>query len=178
MKSALVIFLLLKCLAVAGQASTNVSITLPPVSLIDVVPSGGGNVTLTMTASNEAGTIIGTGTPSATNRLIFTSAVTPGASRSIKGDIIGTLPAGINLRLATAAYTGTGQGLTGSSITVTSSILLTNIAATFISNIQGAYTGTGAGEGFKLTYSLEIDGYDKIRSGTSQVTVRYTMVDN
>ena len=178
MKTTLFIFLLLKCLAVIGQTSTNVSITLPPVSLVDVVPAASGNVVLSMTAPVEAGTIVGSATPSANTWLIFTSAVQPGVTRSIKGDIIGTLPAGIKLRLNVAAYAGTGQGFTAGSSTVTSSIYLTNLATTFISNIRGAYTGTGAGEGFKLTYSLEIDSYDKIRSGTSQVTVRYTMVDN
>lgn len=132
-----------------------------------------------MTAPSEAGTTAGTGTANAANWLIFTSAITAGASRSIKGDIIGTLPAGIRLRLDTSPYVGDGQGFTGGSSYVTSTVYLTGTATSFISNIKGAYTGTGYGtHGFKLKYSLEIQNYALIRSGSSSVTVRYTMIDN
>ncbi|GGM95288.1 hypothetical protein GCM10010967_30880 [Dyadobacter beijingensis] len=170
-------------LGLASQAQTvgnvDVSLTMPSVALVDILPSAANGVTLQMTAPTEAGNTVGTGTSNQSNWLIFTSAVATGASRSIKGDIVGTLPAGIRLRLDVAAYVGTGQGFTGGNSYVTANKYLTNVPVSFIDNIKGAYTGiTYGSSGFKLTYSLEIQNYANIRSGTSNVTVRYTMVDN
>lgn len=177
----MLIFGVLLALASHGQtvANVNVSLTMPSVALVDILPSGSNSVTLQMTAPTEAGNTIGTGTSNNTNWLIFTSAVATGASRSIKGDVVGTLPAGIQLRLDVSAYVGTGQGFTGGESYVTANRYLTNTPVSFIDNIKGAYTGiTYGASGFKLTYSLEIQNYANIRSGTSNVTVRYTMADN
>ncbi|SDD48790.1 hypothetical protein SAMN04487996_101140 [Dyadobacter soli] len=160
-------------------ATVDVSLTMPSVALVDILPSGSSSVTLQMTAPTEAGNILGTGTANSANWLIFTSAVTSGASRSIKGDVVGTLPPGIRLRLDVASYVGTGQGFTGGNSYVTANKYLTNTPVSFIDNIKGAYTGiTYGSSGFRLSYSLEIQNYANIRSGTSNVTVRYTMVDN
>ncbi len=83
------------------------------------------------------------------------------------------------LRLDVGAYVGTGQGFTGGNSYVTANKYLSNTPVSFIDNIKGAYTGiTYGSSGFRLTYSLEIQNYANIRSGTSSVTVRYTMVDN
>jgi hypothetical protein len=160
-------------------AHVDVSLTMPSVALVDILPTGTNSVSLQMTAPTEAGNTVGTGTSNNTNWLIFTSAVASGASRSIKGDVVGTLPAGIRLRLDIAAYVGTGQGFTGGESYVTANKYLTNVPVSFIDNIKGAYTGiTYGSSGFRLTYSLEIQNYANIRSGTSNVTVRYTMADN
>lgn len=181
MRYILSILLLTASLLARAQmtANVNLSIAMPSVAIVDLLPSGSNGVTLKMTAPTEAGVIAGTGTSNAANWLIFTSAVTSGASRSIKGDIIGTLPAGLRLRLDISPYAGDGQGFTGGNSYVTSNVYLTNTAASFIDNIKGAYTGTGYGtHGFKLRYSLEIQNYATIRSGAYNVTVRYTMTDN
>lgn len=181
MKYAFSIVLLMASLLSRAQmtANVNLSISMPSVALIDVLPSGSANVTLKMTAPAEAGTMIGTGVANNSNWLIFTSAVAAGASRSIKGDIIGTLPAGVRLRLDISPYAGNGQGFTGGNSYVTSNVYLTHTATSFIDNIKGAYTGTGYGtHGFRLRYSLEIQNYAVLRSGTSTITVRYTMIDN
>lgn len=160
-------------------ANVDVSLAMPSVALVDILPSGTNSVSLQMTAPTEAGNTLGTGTSNNSNWLIFTSAVATGASRSIKGDVVGTLPAGIRLRLDVSAYVGTGQGFTGGNSYVTANKYLTNTPVSFIDNIKGAYTGiTYGSSGFQLTYSLEIQNYANIRSGTSNVTVRYTMVDN
>ncbi|WP_291197940.1 hypothetical protein [Dyadobacter sp.] len=160
-------------------ANVDVSISMPSVALVDILPSGSNSVTLQMTAPTEAGNTIGTSSSNNTNWLIFTSAVTSGGSRSIKGDVVGTLPAGIRLRLDISAYVGAGLGFTGGNSYVTANKYLTNTPVSFIDNIKGAYTGiTYGSNGFQLTYSLEIQNYANIRSGTSNVTVRYTMVDN
>jgi len=103
----------------------------------------------------------------------------PGASRSIRGDVVGSLPPGIRLRLDISPYVGTGQGFTGGNSYVTANTYLTNTPTNFIANIKGAYTGiTYGSSGFKLNYSLEIQDFANMRSGTTSVTVRYTMVDN
>lgn len=168
----------LRSIAQSGP-TVDVSLTLPLVALVDILPAGSTNVTLQMTAATEAGNTIGTGTSNNANWLVFTSAVASGASRSIRGDVIGTLPAGIRLRLAISPYVGSGQGFTGGNSYITSNTYLSNTPLSFIDNIRGAYTGiTYGASGFKLTYSLEIQDYANIRSGTSNVTVRYTMVDN
>lgn len=181
MKYLLYILLFCQWFDALGQASTtvNVSISMPSVALIDVLPSGSSNVTLTMVAPTEAGNAVNTGTSNSSNWLIFTSAVATGASRSIRGDLVGTLPAGVLLKLVVSPYVGSGLGFTGGQSAVTSNTYLTNTSTRFIDNIQGAFTGTDYGtSGFKLTYSLEIQNYANVKSGTSNVTVRYTMTDN
>lgn len=181
MKYAMLICCVLSGLASHAQvvANVDVSISMPSVALVDILPSGSNSVTLQMTAPTEAGNTLGTGSSNNTNWLIFTSAVTSGGSRSIKGDVIGTLPAGIRLRLDVSAYVGSGLGFTGGNSYVTANKYLTNTPVSFIDNIKGAYTGiTYGSNGFQLTYSLEIQDYANIRSGTSNVTVRYTMADN
>jgi hypothetical protein len=181
MRFAMLIYSIFSGLASYAQtvAHVDVSLAMPSVALVDILPTSSNSVTLQMTAPTEAGNTIGTGTSHNANWLIFTSAVATGASRSIKGDVVGTLPAGIRLRLDVSAYVGAGQGFTGGNSYVTANKYLTNTPVSFIDNIKGAYTGiTYGSSGFKLTYSLEIQTYANIRSGTSNVTVRYTMADN
>jgi hypothetical protein len=179
MRYAFFLLALLKCTGSLAQTTVEVSLTMPSVALVDILPTGSTSFNLQMTAPTEAGNAIGTGTSNAANWLIFTSAVASGASRAIKGDIVGTMPAGISLRLAISPYIGDGLGFTGGNSYITTNTYLTNTAVSFIDNIKGAYTGTGYGtHGFKLTYSLEIQSYASIRSGTSNITIRYTMVDN
>ncbi|MGV3603657.1 MAG: hypothetical protein ACO1N1_20725 [Dyadobacter fermentans] len=167
------------CRAQSTVANVDVSLTMPSVALVDILPSGSNAVTLQMTAPSEAGNTVGTGAANNANWLVFTSAVAPGASRSIRGDVVGTLPPGIRLRLDISPYVGTGQGFTGGNSYVTANTYLTNTPTNFIANIKGAYTGiTYGSSGFKLNYSLEIQDFANMRSGTTSVTVRYTMVDN
>lgn len=181
MRYACYVFFLIKSLSALGQGSpvVNMSITMPSVALIDILPSGSSSVTLQMTAPVEAGNAVGTGTFNSANWLIFTSAVASGASRSIRGDVLGTLPAGVRLRLDVSPYVGSGEGFTGGKSYVTGNVYLSSTSTRFIDNIQGAYTGTGYGSsGYRLRYSLEIQNYANMRSGSTSVTVRYTMVDN
>ena len=182
MRFVLLIVLVLNALCLRAQTTSNtvnVSITMPQVALIDLLYSGSSNIKLSMVAPAEAGNAVGTGTANASTWLIFTSAVAAGSSRSIRGDVVGTLPAGIRLKLTVSPYAGTGQGFTGGKSYVTGNTYLTSAQTSFIDNIQGAYTGTEYGtSGFKLTYSLEIQNFASIRSGSSTVTVRYTMSDN
>jgi hypothetical protein len=181
MKYGWYILLLLKCSGLLAQTAPNVniSLTMPSVALVDILSPGSTAVTLQMTAPTEAGNPIGTGSSNSANWLIFTSAVASGTSRSIKGELVGTFPPGASLRLTVAQYVGSGQGFTGGKSNPTGATYLTSTPTSFIDNIQGAYTGTGYGtSGFRLTYALEIQNFANIRSGTTNVTVLYTMVDN
>lgn len=156
----------------------NVSIKMPPVALIDILSSGSGNVSLSAIATSEAGNALNTSASNGTNWLVFTSAVVSG-SRNIKADLIGTLPPGIRLKLVISPYTGSGQGVTGGNSYITGNVYITNSPAIFIDNIRGAFTGiTYGSDGFKLNYSLEVQNYGNIRSGTSSLTIHYTMADN
>ncbi len=171
-----ILFFLLLCQTAFGQTaeSVGVSITLPSIALLDVGPNSGG-FNLNLTAPTEAGL---PQTITATNNskwLSFTSAVATGVTRSINVQISGSLPTGLNLKLATANYSGKGAGRLGSPI---SAVNLSNALQTVVSNIGGAYTGIGVGNGYNLTYSLEIADYSLLRNQTTTLSILYTLTDN
>lgn len=162
-----------------GQSPVNVSITLPKVALVDLLSSGSNNFTLPIAAPTEAGNPVTLNATNASNWLLLTSAVATGTTRSIKGAVTGSLPAGIRLKLVVSPYAGSGLGFTGGSGVVTGNLYLTATPTSFIDNIKGGFTGiTPNADGFKLTYSLEIQTYSNIRSGTYNMTVTYTLTDN
>ncbi|KAA0992841.1 hypothetical protein [Dyadobacter aurulentus] len=180
MKLAALLLLLLKTIgALAQTASVNVGLTMPSVALVDILTDVSPNVNLKMTAPAEAGSPIVSGAANSSQWLVFTSAVTPGGSRNIRGQVTGSVPAGIRLKLVVSPYVGAGQGFTGGNSYITGNTYLTSTPANFISSIKGAFTGTGYGtSGFKLTYSLEIENYANVRSGITNLTVLYTIADN
>lgn len=160
-------------------ANVDISITLPSVALLDLLPNGTPNISLNMTAPTEAGRPLVAGSSVATNWLILSSAVASGGSRRIDGVISGTMPTGIRIRVDVSPYTGSGAGLNSTTGYVTGNVFLATSAVTFIQNIKGAYSGTTYGSnGYKLTYSLDIQNYAQLRSESKTVTVQYTMIDN
>ena len=172
----LLILLIFCCQTVFAQtsASANVSISLPNVALLDVEPNNGG-FNLNLTAPTEAGNPL---TTTATNNdkwLNFTSAVTTGATRRISAQLSGILPSGINLKLVTANYAGTGSGTLGSAV---STIYLSSTQQTVVNNIGGAFTGNGTGNGYNLTYSVEIANYSLLKTQISTISIIYTLIDN
>ena len=181
MRYVIVISLLFLSFSSLGQTlvpNVNVSITMPSVALIDLLSTGSVNPNLKVVAPTEAGNMVNTSASNSDNWLIFTSAVTSGGSRSIKGNVTGTLPAGLRLRLDISPYVGSGA-FTPSSCFVTSNVYLTTTPTSFIDTIKGAYTGITAGSsGYKMKYSLEIQNYGSIRSGSTTITVQYTIADN
>jgi len=181
MKYRAVILLVVICFESLAQTlppTVNMSIAMPPVALIDLLTTSTMNVNLKVTAPAEAGNPVNTTASNASSWLIFTSAVATGVSRSIKGNVAGTLPPGIRLRLDISPYIGSGA-FTASSCFVTSNVYLTTTPTIFIDSIKGAYTGITAGSsGYKLTYALEVQNYASIRSGSTTITVQYTIADN
>ncbi len=69
---------------------------------------------------------------------------------------------------------GNGLGFRGSSAGI---LTLTSTPQTIVSNIRGAYTGEGIGNGYELTYYLEIFDYkllDFNQSATLTITLTLT----
>jgi hypothetical protein len=170
------LFLLLLCPKLSAQttASVGVSISLPSVALLDVEPNTGG-FNLNLTAPTEAGNPLTTTATNNTKWLNFTSAVATGTTRKITVQLSGSLPNGINLKLVTANYTGTGKGTLGSAV---SPLYLSPTQQTVVNAIGGAFTGNGAGNGYNLTYSVEIADYSLLRNQTTSVSILYTLMDN
>ncbi len=172
----LLILLIFCCQAVFAQtsASADVSISLPSVALLDVEPDNSG-FNLSFTAPTEAGNPLTTTTTNNTKWLNFTSAVTMGATRRISAQLSGILPSGINLKLVTSNYAGAGAGTLGNAV---SALYLSSTQQTVVNNIGGAFTGNGVGNGYNLTYLLEIANYSLLKNQTSTVSILYTLIDN
>lgn len=168
------ILLLYQDLFAQTTASVGVSISLPSIALMDVEPNNSG-FSLNLTAPTEAGNPLTTTATNNSKWLNFTSAVATGTTRRIAAQLSGTLPNGINLKLVTANFAGSGAGTLGSAV---SPIYLRSTQQTIINNIGGAYTGNGTGNGYNLTYSLEIANYSLLRNQTANVTIIYTLIDN
>lgn len=172
----LLLFLILLCQGVFAQttASVGVSISLPSIALLDVEPNNSG-FNLNLTAPTEAGNPLTTTATNNTKWLNFTSAVATGTTRKISVQLSGSLPNGINLKLVTANYAGTGAGTLGNAVTT---LYLSSTQQTVVNNIGGAFTGNGSGNGYNLTYSVEIANYSLLRNQTAPVSILYTLIDN
>ncbi len=173
MRYCLFVCLYLFSFLVCGQsASVSVGINLPAVALLDVEPAG--SVALNFSAPAEAGNILGSSSTNNSKWINISSAVTPGLTRRVTAQISGTVPAGVRLRLATATVSG-GAGTRGTPVTP---LFLSTTAQTIVNGIGGGYTGSGPGSGFNLTYSLDIQTYNLLKSGTYTFSILYTLADN
>ena len=159
---------------VYGQTTATVgaSVNLPLVALLDVEPSG--SIALNFSAPSEGGTVLGNSATNSSKWINISSAVTSGLTRRITAQISGTVPNGVRLQIQTANATS-GAGTRGTAITP---IFLTTSAQTIINSIGGAYTNSGSGQGYNLTYSLNIQTYSLLRSGSSTFSVLFTLADN
>ncbi|WP_435356572.1 hypothetical protein [Emticicia sp. SJ17W-69] len=170
------LFIFLWILAHLSQAQTsgtvNVSLSLPSVALLDIEPAG--IINLNFTAPTEAGSVLGSIATNNTKWINISSAVSSGLTRNVTVQISGTQPNGVRLKLQTA-NASTGAGTRG---TASSPIFLTSSPQTIVSGIGGSYTNTGSGNGYNLTYSLDIQTYSLLRSGSYTFSVLFTLVDN
>lgn len=174
MRLYLIALLLLNVFLTYGQTSISVSagINMPIVALLDVEPAG--SIALNFTAPTEGGAILGSSATNSTKWVNISSAVTTGLTRRVTAQVSGTLPSGVRLKLVTANAVG-GAGTRGTPVTP---LFLTTSAQTIINGIGGAYTTSGAGAGFNLTYSLDIQTYSLLKSGSSTFSILYTLADN
>lgn len=171
MRRYIFILLCFSMLATHGQ-TVSVSLNLPLVALLDVEPSG--SVALNFAPPTEGGAILGSSATNATKWINVSSAVTTGLTRKVTAQISGTVPNGVRLVLQTA-NAATGAGTRGSAV---SSVFLSTTAQPIVNGIGGAYTLTGASNGYNLTYSLDIQTYSLLRSGSYSFSVLYTLADN
>ena len=164
-----------------NEATSDVTISIPEVALLDLESATGNtNVTLTALAPTEAGNAI-TGATDDSIWMNYSSVVsTSEPSRDVKAAITaGTLPSGVTLSVEAAEYSGTGGA--GTHGTSASAIMLSSTEQNLITGIGSSYTGDGADNGHKLTYSLDIDTAqygDLSFDSVGALTITYTLTDN
>ena len=158
-----------------SQGSVNATFNLFEVAMLDLKPNNS-TVTLSL-ATNEAGEKAAMVTANNKKWLNFSSAVIAGKSRNISIHITdGQVPSGIYLKLSTSNVMDNGLGLRGTPVQV---LTLNNTSQTLISNIRGAYTGNGIGNGYELTYNLEIFDYKLLDFNQSAtLTITLTLSDS
>ncbi|WP_228407017.1 hypothetical protein [Chryseobacterium sp. MYb7] len=154
-------------------SQTNVTMTLPVVTLMDIEPTG--SFSLNFTAPTEAGNAIGNPTPNTSKWINYTSAIAPGGlTRRITASVNKVI-AGVNIRVQAAAATGAGGGTLGTSAGI---ISLSTTATTIISGIGGAYTGNGLSNGHLLTVSLTTNTYaNLVAQANTAVVITYTITE-
>ncbi|HLT87353.1 MAG TPA: hypothetical protein VKZ57_07155 [Sphingobacterium sp.] len=162
-------------ISAVGQAtgSRNITITLPKVALLDVEPAG--TVVMDFLAPTEAGRPLVAPAVNNSKWINYTSALaTADPSRSITAAINQTIP-GLDLRLQAAAASGSGGGTRG---TAGGQVVLTTVPTTIISGIRGAFTGTGANNGHRLTLSIRTNNYANLTAGNNNtLVITYTIIE-
>ncbi len=158
-----------------SQVSANIGVTLPSIALLDIEPKGG-MIKLKFNKPSEAGKAIQNSESSDITWLNFTSALPLGSSRYVSAQITsGSLSSGYGIILETSSFTGAGSGVLGNSVP---SVILSNSPVRIIDNIGGAFTGDGINNGYKLKFSLIINNYSLLISGSNFHTVIFTLTDN
>ncbi|MCV6630293.1 MAG: hypothetical protein OIF50_10625 [Flavobacteriaceae bacterium] len=157
----------------------NVSITIPEVALVDVESASSTNISFDFVAPTEAGDPLTAPADNTSLTLNYSSIVsTADPTRTIKVSIDSEID-GVDITLAAAAYSGSGEGATGTP--AGAALVLSTSEATLISGIGSCYTGNGTANGHQLTYGLEVVGatasYEDLTQGSNSVTVTYTISD-
>ena len=172
-----VLFLLLTITSLiygkSNSATHSIRIIIQKVALLDIESATSKNLTLKMASPQEAGEAL---ISASDNRiwLNVTSVVESGNARNITVKIDEQL-AGINLKVVSDAYTGSGYGSRGSP---QPEITLTPFDQILISGIKSSKTGDGAYNGFNLKYIAQSNdtNYGKITSTEgNDITVTYTL---
>ncbi|WP_167610050.1 hypothetical protein [Maribellus sediminis] len=89
------------------------------------------------------------------------------------------LPTGVSIELTATDDAGAGNGAVGKA--VKGAITLSGTSEDIVTNIKNCYTGTGAGSGHQLTYTLKMGSdakYEDLTSGNFTNTVTYTITEN
>lgn len=174
MKNIFAIFFFMLTFSAFSQTSISVAITFPSIALVDIAPDNTA-FNLSLVAPTEAGNAVTINPTNSTKWINFSSAVGVGITRKITAQISGTLPVGLNLKLAVSNYAGAGAGVLGAS---SGTLNLSGTPQNIINNIGGAFTGNGINNGYNLSYSLEVLDYSLLRSQTSTFSIIFTLSDN
>lgn len=163
-------------------SSTYFEIDIQSIAIVDIESFGASTAfALSIGAPTEAGSPLGTN-PLATNSdnwLNYSCAVPYVTARNIQVSISdGSIPSDFEVRLDVAPVAGAGGGVTGTP--VGNEVTLTTTPQEIVSGIRGAFTGTGAGNGHQLTYSLHYLGtnFQALESKNIQISVLYTILDD
>lgn len=157
-------------------------IDMKTIALVDIETFGAtNNFTLTIPVPTEAGNPLGSN-PLATNSdnwINYSNAVPVVTSRNIEVSISsGSVPSDFELELSVGAATGAGAGNLGTA--VSGPLTLSGTPQDLITNIRGAFTGDGPGNGHQLSFALNYLGtnFDQLDSQDITLTILYTIVDN
>ena len=150
-----------------------IRILIPKIALLDIESVNTKNITLKMLSPSESGDPL---MSTSDNRiwLNVTSVIESGNARTITVKIDDLLT-GINLRVISDTYSGSGYGSWG---TPQPEITLTQLDQTLVSGIKSGETGDGAHSGFNLKYIAQSNNtnYGKITSTKGKsITVTYTL---
>ncbi|MDI9880706.1 hypothetical protein [Flectobacillus longus] len=177
--SALVLFLLSKIEVIGQTDSHTIGITIPAVTMLRIAPTASKNITMNFTAPSTAGDPIVAPSNNTSLYLQYSSIMTaPVTSRKISVQASATV-AGLTIAVTAANPNATNlQGAGGAGSTISS---LSTTAADIITGITSCATGTAATDGSNLTYSIattSASAYQNLLSGTSSITITYTLADN
>jgi len=164
------IFCLIPC-AIFSQST--IALALPVVTLLDIEPTG--TFALNFTSPTEAGQALTAPADNTTKWVNYTSAIVSGGlTRRITASVNQVIP-GVNIRVQAAAASGAGGGVLGTSSGL---VTLSTTATNIITGIGGAFTGTGANNGHRLTISLTVNTYANLSARTNTpIVITYTITD-
>jgi hypothetical protein len=155
--------------------SHTVTITIPPVTLIDIEQGGAAkDITVAFTAPTEAGLPIVAPTTGLNSKwLNYSSILSSGVvSRKVTVESTASVPSAITLGVTAGAPTGTGTPGTGGTVAT-----ISTTPQALITGIGSVYTGDGTGNGSNITYALGLGTYSALVVGNIVVSVKYTLLD-
>lgn len=84
----------------------------------------------------------------------------------------GMVPEGMELQVEASPYVGMSKSKQGTS---NGKIILSNRPKVLINDIATCYSGSGKYEGHQLTFSFVVKDYAKLKSGTTNLYIQYTL---
>lgn len=153
-----------------------ITVEVPEVALLDLETSDTKNFTAAFTkpANDEAGNKIVAPAANSTIWLNYTTIQTGSTPKkvTVKASV---LVDGVDIQIAAGQAT-TGSGTKGTPV---SAFNLTATDKSLVSDIGSAYTASGANSGHQITYTFLADNanYANLRSGSTEVTVTYTLAN-
>lgn len=152
-------------------------LNIQAIAMLDLEPDASA-ISFTIPAPTQAGLgPVVSGLSDNSKWINYTSAVPTGTTRDVTVAVTGgTIPPGLALRLTTGAATATGAGVKGSPSGI---LTIETSPKVCIGGIEGCYTGNGANNGHRLTYTLQISNVSLLYAVTSGAAViTYTLVDH
>ncbi|MEA5461777.1 hypothetical protein VB796_22095 [Arcicella sp. LKC2W] len=158
-----------------------VAITIPEVAILDLELSSSKNIAASFIAPTEAGNPITVPANNTSLWLNYSSIVEPtgaDATRKVSVKTSATIP-GIDIKVTAATDAGAGAGTKG--VPVAAGVILTTADQDLITGVGSCWTDTGTSKGHQLTYEFGLTSaatYSNLASGTTTVTVTYTLSAN